>query len=114
MSTPSPKLKRTYTRGDQRPALKVRFVERDAHRRTPANLTGVTSVMFTLATKTDKAICSGACTILDAPAGLVVYQWRATDLDVTPGEYRGWFTISYDGELETKSDLIIEVRKRPS
>lgn len=113
MTTPAPKLKRTYTRGDQRPALKIRFVERDAHRRTPANLTGVTSVTFTLATKTDKAVFTGSCTIVDAPAGLVVYQFRATDLDVTPGEYRGWFTISWGGELETKSDLIIEIRKRP-
>jgi len=66
-----------------------------------ANLTNAT-VKFIMRKSDDKRYTVNAsATVVDAPNGVVQYQWGANDLD-TPGEYQVWWRITWpDTRVQT-------------
>ena len=110
-------LSRVYYNGDRRPSLKLKLVTRDAKGKViPIDLSDASSVTFSM-TKAGKdavALFTNNMVILEPINGVIVYPWQAGDLDVI-GKYKGWITVNWTGaERETKGDLEIIVKQRPS
>lgn len=76
------------------------------------DISGATSVKFTMYNSTETKIDAVAGTIVDALEGQVSYTWTGTDTD-TAGTYYGYFDVTLSGgysmKAPTKNELIIEV-----
>lgn len=83
--------------GDQLPPIEATLVDAAG---APINLTGST-VQLLYRPIAGGATISRACTIVDALAGSVKYQWAAGETS-TPGTYLAYFSLTApDGRTET-------------
>lgn len=65
------------------------------------NLTGITSVSFSMRNQATGALITGVATVVGAVAGTVAYHWAAADTSV-PGWYNGAFRVIFaDASLES-------------
>lgn len=80
---------------DRRPNLVVHLKNYDG---TPLDLTTADSVVFTMVKNTTYIFTKVACNILDAPNGIVEYEWQDGDTS-TLGTYLGEFEIAWTAGL---------------
>jgi hypothetical protein len=92
-----------YYQGDRRPYFRVNLTRGGS----VIDLTLASGVQMDLYADPNSdvaAVVTGACTIVDAAAGLVEYPWGAGELG-TPGDFWAIFTIDWGGELEGVPDM---------
>lgn len=76
--------------GDTRPPFEVTLLDAN---RDPVDLTTAT-VQFRMSTRAGAVpVIDEAATVVDAPNGVVAYQWGAGDTD-TPGTYLAEFVVT--------------------
>ena len=96
-------------KGSLRPILQATIYGSDG---SAIDITGASTVTFTMYNSTETKIDGVAGAIVDATEGQVSYTWTGTDTD-TAGTYYAYFDVTlaggYSMKAPTKNELIIEV-----
>lgn len=97
-------------KGDSAPSIQVTLLNADE---TPVDLTGCTVVFRTRPKNKSDVLSGGACTIVNATAGIVRYDWALTDTDPT-GIYLGEWVVTFASgkEMTLPSDKPVEIQVR--
>lgn len=100
--------------GDTRPQVKVTLT--DDVTGEPIDVTGATPRLKFRAVGGDSVLATLTGSVLDGTAGVVVFLWGDTTLDVEPGDYEGEVEVTFSdgtgGGVQTVYDpLKFKVRK---
>lgn len=79
--------------GDSRPQIKATIT--DENTGVVVDITGATCVLKFRATGTTDVLTTLTGTVIDGPAGVVVFNWGPTSLQVPEGQYEGEIQVTF-------------------
>ncbi len=80
-------------RGDTLPIIEATLYDQEGE---VLDLSGATVMLYVVSTDELTTLVSAACTIVDAPNGVVRYVWQAGDTDIL-GKYDFEFEVTFSG-----------------
>ncbi|WP_225784663.1 phage baseplate upper protein [Xenophilus sp. Marseille-Q4582] len=93
---------------DTRPQLRATLTyEGDADPAVPVDITGGTPRLYFRRAGETALLDTLVGTVLNGPAGIVVFDWGPSTLDVAPGAYEGQIEVTFaDGGRQTVYDIL--------